>query len=309
MKDIIVVCLLAFVAGASADCSKCSTMKWGTCEAAGETCTCTLRIGAAPEDKQLINCVQLVSKCFLMKAEMYRARNNMSTRSIGGKPVTTAIVDNDGIYDPDCENDGRFKAIQCNNTNTCWCVNSAGVRRSDKGDKNMKCEPAETYWVRLELKHKPVNTQDMASLKTGLQKTLLDRYKLDGKYVTGFQYDADSRFIVVDIQKPKEDRTIDLPSMAYYFEKDVKVLPLFFDQTPLSVDVNGNPVGMETILVYYVDDKAPTITMQKLTGGVIAVIVVVILIVLIGLLCLFFIRRREKARYKKTPAREMEPMS
>lgn len=66
----------------------------------------------------------------------------------------------------------------------------------------------------------------------------------------------------------------------------VKVLPLFFDQTPLSVDVNGNPVGMETILVYYVDDKAPTITMQKLTGGVIAVIVVVILIVLIGLLCL-----------------------
>lgn len=87
----------------------------------------------------------VVPKCFLMKAEMYRARNNLSTRSIiGGKPVESAFVDNDGIYDPECENDGRFKAIQCNNTETCWCVNSAGVRRSDKGDKNIKCDPVET---------------------------------------------------------------------------------------------------------------------------------------------------------------------
>lgn len=38
--------------------------------------------------------------------------------------------------------------------------------------------------------------------------------------------------------------------------------------------------------MYYVDEKAPTITMQKLTGGIIAVIVVVSLIVLAGLLVL-----------------------
>lgn len=70
----------------------------------------------------------------------------MSTRStVGGKPVETAFVDNDGIYDPECERDGRFKAVQCNNTETCWCVNSAGVRRSDKEDKKtIKCEPVET---------------------------------------------------------------------------------------------------------------------------------------------------------------------
>lgn len=78
-----------------------------------------------------------------MKAEMYRARNNLGTRS-GGKPVESAFVDNDGIYDPECERDGKFKAVQCNNTEVCWCVNSAGVRRSDKKDKNIKCEPAET---------------------------------------------------------------------------------------------------------------------------------------------------------------------
>ncbi|KAL0177489.1 hypothetical protein M9458_026383 [Cirrhinus mrigala] len=79
-----------------------------------------------------------------MKAEMYRTRNNMSTRSIGGKPVESAFLNNDGIYDPECESNGKFKAVQCNGTEVCWCVNSAGVRRSDKGDKNIKCEHVET---------------------------------------------------------------------------------------------------------------------------------------------------------------------
>lgn len=75
-----------------------------------------------------------------MKTEMYRARKNLTTRSTAGKPHETAIVDNDGIYDPECDNDGKFKAKQCNGTDVCWCVNSAGVRRTDKGDQNLKCE-------------------------------------------------------------------------------------------------------------------------------------------------------------------------
>lgn len=82
----------------------------------------------------------VVPKCWLMKTEMYRARTGQSTRSIGGKPVESAFADNDGIYDPVCENDGKFKAKQCNNTDQCWCVNSAGVRRTDKGDVNIKCD-------------------------------------------------------------------------------------------------------------------------------------------------------------------------
>lgn len=144
----------------------CKNLKWATCE---DPCKCTVSVDV--NGKQVLDCdkckclffvgdelyVQLrtlltlylhfcvvVPKCFLMKAEMFRARNGLSTRSFGGKPVDTAIVDNDGIYDPVCENSGRFKAIQCNGTDTCWCVNSAGVRRSDKGDKNLKCEPVET---------------------------------------------------------------------------------------------------------------------------------------------------------------------
>lgn len=87
----------------------------------------------------IIPLLSVVPKCFLMKAEMYRARKGLSTRT-GGKPDKTAFVDNDGIYDPDCETTGAFRAKQCNNTKECWCVNSAGVRRTDKGDESLRCE-------------------------------------------------------------------------------------------------------------------------------------------------------------------------
>lgn len=64
----------------------------------------------------------------------------------------------------------------------------------------------------------------------------------------------------------------------------VKVLPLFKNPEPFELGVEGSKVPMEDILVYYVDETPPTFTMQKLTGGIIAVIVVVSLIVIAGLL-------------------------
>lgn len=50
-----------------------------------------------------------------------------------------AFKDNDGIYDPECGENGAFKAKQCNGTSTCWCVNSAGVRRTEKSEKDITC--------------------------------------------------------------------------------------------------------------------------------------------------------------------------
>ncbi|KAL7890261.1 hypothetical protein AOLI_G00025190 [Acnodon oligacanthus] len=306
MRNLIALCLLAFVAGASAQCA-CPTTKWAFCD--GTPCTCTLLVDDGT--KQPVDCTALIPKCFLMKAEMYRARKNQSTRSIGGKPVETAFVDNDGIYDPVCESTGRFKAVQCNGTDTCWCVNSAGVRRSDKGDKNIKCEPVETYWVRLEMKHKETAANlDAAKLKTAVENVVLQRYSLPKNFVNNLEYDKDARLIVVDVKKDAvADRNVDLSRMAYYMEKDVKVLPMFSTQTPIQLSVDGNNVDLENILVYYVDEKPPTFTMKSLTGGVIAVIVVVVLAVVIGLLVLFFLRKRERAQFQKTQQREMEPMS
>lgn len=69
-----------------------------------------------------------------MKAEMI----GLSKGPRNQRP-THAFADNDGIYNPECDSKGNFKAKQCNGTSTCWCVNSAGVRRTDKSEANITC--------------------------------------------------------------------------------------------------------------------------------------------------------------------------
>ncbi|XP_070772257.1 epithelial cell adhesion molecule [Enoplosus armatus] len=307
MKIWIALVLVAFAAGASAQSCSCATMKWATCD--GTPCTCNVLVGN--NVKQTLNCNALIPKCFLMKAEMYRAKKGLDTRTLGGKPVETAFVDNDGIYDPDCENDGKFKAKQCNNTEECWCVNSAGVRRTDKGDKTLKCEKlVETYWVRLQLTHKPVNgSVDETKLKAAIADAIHKRYvNFNKDMVKEIQYDPKARMILVDVKKPIGDRKSDLTHMAYYMEKDVKVLPLFKNQEKFEPTVSSQKLEMDNILVYYVDEEAPTFTMKNLSGGIIAVIVVVVLAVVAGLLVLFFARKRQNQRYNKAQQREMEAM-
>lgn len=76
------------------------------------------------------------------------------------------------------------------------------------------------------------------------------------------------------------------------------MLPLFANQENFAPSVDGQKLEMENILVYYVDEEAPTFTMKRLTGGIIAVIVVVILAVVAGLLVLYFARKREQ-KYSK----------
>ncbi|KAM8851822.1 epithelial cell adhesion molecule [Synchiropus picturatus] len=307
MKTWALLVLAAVVVGASADCGKCDTMKWATCD--GTPCQCTLLVGS--NAKQALDCKKLIPKCFLMKAEMYRKSKGLGTRTIGGKPVEEAIVDNDGIYDPDCEADGKFRAKQCNNTEECWCVNSAGVRRTDKGDKNLKCEKlVETYWVRLQMDHKPVSKPvDADKLKTAIADAIHKRYQnFDKSLVEKIEYDPKSGRIVVDVKKEKGERKTDLAQMAYYMEKDIKVLPLFNNQEKFEPVVDNQKLEMEKIVVYYVDEEGPTFTMKHLTGGIIAVIVVVVLAVVAGLLALFFMQRRQRQRYNKAQQREMDPM-
>ncbi|CAG10183.1 unnamed protein product [Tetraodon nigroviridis] len=308
MKTWILLLLASFALGASAQACSCETMKWATCD--GNPCGCYLLVNNGEQQK--VDCTKLIPKCYLMKAEMYRARKNLDTRStLGGKPVETAFVDNDGIYDPECENDGKFRAKQCNNTEKCWCVNSAGVRRTDKGDKDLKCEKlVETHFVRLQLTHKETpQPVDATGLKTAIADAINKRYQNFNKdLVDSVKYDPDARMIVVDVKKEIGDRTADVTQMAYYMEKDVKILPLFKSQEKFAPVVGGQKLEMENILVYYVDEEAPTFTMQNLSGGIIAVIVVVVLAVVIGLLVLFFLRKRDKKRYNKTQQREMDAM-
>jgi len=304
MKVFIALVLAVLAVGASAQSCSCDTMKWATCE--GNPCECTMLLG--PNMKQKLNCSSLIPKCYLMKAEMFRKQKG--ERGIGGKPVESAFVDNDGIYDPECENNGKFKAKQCNNTEECWCVNSAGVRRTDKEDKNIKCEKlVETYWVRLQLTHKEVKSAvDASKLKVAIADAIQKRYSFNKALVKEIEYDPKARMIVVDVNKEKGERKSDLAHMTYYMEKDVKAQPLFKNQDKFEPMVGNQKLEIDSIVVYYVDEEAPTFTMKHLPGGIIAVIVVVVLAVVAGLLVLFFARKRQSQKYNKAQQREMEAM-
>uniref|UniRef100_A0A3P9HL42 Epithelial cell adhesion molecule n=1 Tax=Oryzias latipes TaxID=8090 RepID=A0A3P9HL42_ORYLA len=275
---------------------QCDTVKWASCSTA-PPCQCTVPL--TKDINQPLNCSALAPKCFLMKVEMLRRSKGQDTRTVG-KPEE-GFVDNDGIYDPECESDGKFKAKQCNNTEECWCVNSAGVRRTEKEDKNnINCDKlVETYWIRLILEHAPLQgTVDKNSLKSALGDAIQARYKFDKSLVEDVEYDADAKKIQVDIKKPKGDKKIKLADMAYYMEREIKKTPMFVDQNKFAPMVGGQKLNLTNILVYYVDEEPPTFKMNRLAGGVIAAIVVVLLIVAAGLLLLVSPWPRPQSKWK-----------
>ncbi|KAM4867015.1 epithelial cell adhesion molecule [Thomomys bottae] len=252
-------------------------------------------------------CSKLASKCLVMKAEMSHSKSGRRLKPEG------AIQNNDGLYDPDCDEKGLFKAKQCNGTSTCWCVNTAGVRRTDKDTEITCSERVRTYWIIIELKHKerdkPYNVQ---SLQNALQEAITTRYRLDPKFITNIMYE--NNVITIDLMQNSSQKTqndVDIADVAYYFEKDVKGESLFLSsKMDLSVNVNGEKLELDPgqTLIYYVDEKAPEFSMQGLTAGIIAVIVVVVVAIIAGIVVLVISRKKKTTKYEKAEIKEMGEM-
>ncbi|NXX75302.1 EPCAM protein, partial [Urocolius indicus] len=228
-----------------------------------------------------VNCNTLTSKCLLMKAEMSGSKSGRRE-----KPKD-AFEDTDGLYDPECENSGMFKAKQCNGT-TCWCVNTAGVRRTDKHDSDLKCSQlVRTIWIIIEMKHTERDTPlNAESLKKYFKETLTNRYMLDGRYISSVLYEKP--YITIDLKQNSSERSsggVDIADVAYYFEKDVKGDSIFLGN-PLNVSIDNEKVHFEKTVVYYVDEIAPEFSMKSLTPGLIAVIVIIVIAIVAGIVVL-----------------------
>lgn len=250
-------------------------------------------------------CTTLASKCLVMKAEMTHSKSGRRAKPEG------AIQNNDGLYDPDCDDHGLFKAKQCNGTATCWCVNTAGVRRTNK-DTEIQCsETVRTYWIIIELKHKErQQPYDLQSLQTALQEVMKTRYQLDPKFITNILYE--NNVITIDLMQNSSQKTqndVDIADVAYYFEKDVKGESLFLSKK-MDLRVNGEQLDLDPgqTLIYYVDEKPPEFSMQGLTAGVIAVIVVVAIAIIAGIVVLVISRKKKTAKYEKAEIKEMGEM-
>ncbi|XP_008584426.1 PREDICTED: epithelial cell adhesion molecule [Galeopterus variegatus] len=264
-------------------------------------CQCT-SIGT----QNTIICSKLASKCLVMKAEM------TGSKSVRGMKPEGAIQNNDGLYDPDCDEKGLFKAKQCNGTSTCWCVNTAGVRRTDKDSEITCSERVRTYWIIIELKHKARETPyDSQSLQTALQKAITTRYQLDPKFISSITYEDNVITIeLVQNSSQKTQNDVDIADVAYYFEKDVKGESLFHSSKRMDLRVNGEQLDLDPgqTLIYYVDEKAPEFSMQGLKAGVIAIIVVVTIAIIAGIIVLVISRKKRMAKYEKAEIKEMGEM-
>uniref|UniRef100_A0A670I383 Tumor associated calcium signal transducer 2 n=1 Tax=Podarcis muralis TaxID=64176 RepID=A0A670I383_PODMU len=293
------VLMLVATSATQNDCF-CPTNNLASCSSESGSCICTAR-----GSNQRLDCSTLTPKCLLIKAEIKTKRGRSFPRPEHG------FVDNDGLYNPECDAMGFFKARQCNQTDTCWCVNSAGVRRTDKGDLNMRCnELVRTSWIYIEMKHKerktPLSESEVAN---SFRQLIENRYMLHPKFITAVEYKEP--LIHIDLKQnisEKSYRDVDIADVAYYFEKDIQGKPIFPPDNMFGLYVNDEPLDIEEILVYYVDDKPPEFSMQRLTAGIIAVVVVVVLAIVIGITVLVVTRRRKTGKYEKVEIKEMGEM-
>ncbi|KAM6221176.1 epithelial cell adhesion molecule [Rhynchocyon petersi] len=272
------------------------------------TSNCTLNSNEECQCKSFgsqntVLCSKLASKCLAMKAEMIGSKSGRSKRPEG------AIQNNDGLYDPECDDKGLFKAKQCNGTATCWCVNTAGVRRTDK-DTEITCnERVRTYWIIIESKHKGEQLYNEQHLKAALKNEIITRYQLNEKYIRSIEYENQNRAIIINLMQNSSQKApdeVDIADVAYYFEKDVKGESLFHSST-MDLSVNGERLDLDPgqTLIFYVDEKAPEFSMQGLKAGIIAVIVVVTVAVIAGIVVLVLSSRKRMAKYQKAEVKEM----
>ncbi|NWI35644.1 TACD2 protein, partial [Picathartes gymnocephalus] len=292
----VVLGLILAVASAAHNSCTCATNKWAVCtqDSPGH-CTCRLASSDHPVD-----CSTLTAKCFLMKAEMIPRKEKRLWRPPQG------LSDSDGIYNPDCEDSGAFKARQCNQSSTCWCVNTAGVRRTEKGDRSLSCrELVRTRWIYIELTHQRSSSAfNVPEVAKALTQLFESRYKLHPKYIAAIKYDPPLIQIHLDQnKKPRWD--VDIADVAYYLEKDVNNDSVFHSNSKLTVSVNGDALAIEKLWIYYVDEKPPQFCMKQLAAGIAAVVTVVVLTAGIGIAVLLLLRWLHTRKYKKFECKEM----
>ncbi|XP_040268068.1 epithelial cell adhesion molecule-like isoform X1 [Bufo bufo] len=270
----------------------CHLNRCGTCEAVFRG-----------YDNLTVNCKQLTPKCRLMHLEMLH--KSRSGRSHPGR----SKVEIDNVYDPECEKSGDFKAKQCDeDSNLCWCVDSAGVRVTDKTSDDPKCEKlVSVQLIQINFAFKV----DMAQLK-GKEEEL--RRKLIAK-VSQFLLKA-PQILQVMVHELNHEVTmkffstngtkdpVDIATVAYYIERGLK-------HSKFSVPLDGRSleVDTESIRVLFFDNEPPRINMKSISPGVAAIIIIIALVILTGIAVFVVLQRRaeqERIQFEVIEGHELE---
>eukprot|EP00079_Xenopus_tropicalis_P029401 XP_012824754.1 PREDICTED: epithelial cell adhesion molecule-like isoform X2 [Xenopus tropicalis] len=246
----------------------CHLNRCGTCEAV-----------YSGYDNMTVNCNQLTPKCRLMHLEMLH--KSRSERSHPGRDR----LEVDNVYDPECEESGAFKAKQCDeDSNQCWCVDSAGVRVTDKTSDDPKCE-------------KLVSVQILFGKVSHYIMKIPQILQINIHEMT---YEITMKLFCPNGTK----EPVDIATVAYYIERDLKQ-----NKFTLPLDGRNIEVDRDSIRVLFFDNEPPRINMKTISPGFAAIIIIIALAILTGIAVFVVVQRRaeqERVQFEVIEGQELE---
>ncbi|XP_072424182.1 epithelial cell adhesion molecule-like [Chiloscyllium punctatum] len=253
----------------------CHLNRCGTCEAVFRG-----------YDNVTVRCDQLTPKCRLLHLEMLHKMRTASSQP-GGRRV-------DDLYDPDCETNGTFKAKQCDDdSNLCWCVDSAGVRVTDKTGDDPKCDQlVRVHLIQIDFSFKVefvfLKMKEQA-LRRKVAIKLVKEYTLKATQILEIKVHEISREISIRLSENGTKDPTDISTVAYYIERDLKM-----NKFTLEVDGKSLQVERESVQVWFFDNEPPRINMKTISPGFAAIIIIIALAILTGIAVFVVVRRRAK---------------
>nr|XP_014341971.1 PREDICTED: epithelial cell adhesion molecule-like [Latimeria chalumnae] len=187
----------------------CHLNRCGTCEAVFHG-----------YDNLTINCNQLTPKCRLMHLEMLHKSKSGQRHPGGGR------LDVDNVYDPECERNGTFKAKQCDDdSNLCWCVDSAGVRVTDKTGDDPKCDRlVRVHLIQIDFSFRAEFTflkGKGEEVRRKVAINLVKQYTLKATQILEITVEEATREVSIKLSENSTRDPVDIATVAYYIERDV----------------------------------------------------------------------------------------
>ncbi|XP_059817227.1 epithelial cell adhesion molecule-like isoform X2 [Hypanus sabinus] len=241
-------------------------------------------------DNLTVNCNQLTPKCRLLRLEMLH-KSRTASRQPGGRRV------ND-LYDPECERNGTFKAKQCDDSNLCWCVDSAGVRVTDKTGDDPKCgQLIRVHLIQIDFSFKVEFVflkMKEAAVRRKVAIKLVKEYTLKATQILEITVHELSREICIRLSENGTKDPADISTVAYYIERDLKT-----NRFTLEVDGKSLQVERESVQVWFFDNEPPRINMKSISPGFAAIIIIIALAILTGIAVFVVVRRRAKEDWQR----------
>ncbi|XP_061407485.1 tumor-associated calcium signal transducer 2-like isoform X1 [Lethenteron reissneri] len=258
----------------------CHPNRCGTCEAVFRT-----------YDHAMVNCTRLTPKCRLMHLEMLH--NRQSAAGSSASDEVWDLVDLDEPFEPSCHSNGSFQSKQCDSdSGLCWCVDSAGVRVTDKKVDGPQCvRLVQVHLIQIDLEFRDDTNKIILGrtpeLKRRVAEMMVREYTIKKSQIVEISVKETQLKVSIKISENNTKEPVDIATVAYYVERDVKrnVLPLV---------VAGHRLEPRVVLVLYFDNEAPRINMKSVFPGVAAIIIVIALAVLTGISVFVVVTRRSQ---------------